>query len=86
MTGFEHWLVIILGVFFAILLILSIVVVAIFVRILQNIHSITKKAEATTENLSETIKVLGKKIAPVAVSTLIGALFKRYKGRNKDEE
>lgn len=79
MNGIETTLVIILGIGYALLLLLSIIVVYVIVRILQNIHHITEKAEATTNNISETVIAIGKKLAPGAASALVGMAIKRFK-------
>lgn len=86
MTGVETTLLIVLGVGFGILLLLSIMVVFIIVRILQNIQHITQKAQDTTDNFSEVLKVFGKKVAPIAVSTLVGAIAKKLKQRANARE
>ncbi len=86
MTNVETTLIIFLSVGLGILLLLSIIVVFIFIQILQNIHRITQKAEATTENLGEVVKAFGKKIAPLAFTTIITALMKRVTKRRKSGE
>lgn len=86
MTSVEVTLLIIIAAGFAILLLLSIVAVVIIVQILRNIHHITEKAEATTDNLAETLKVLGKKLAPVAITSLVSSIISRIKKRHNSKE
>lgn len=86
MTGIETVLIVILGVGFGILLILAIVAVVIVVKILKNVQNITQKAEATTENLAQLVFKAGKKIAPLALSSIAGAVFKKFKQRKGAKE
>ncbi len=86
MTGVETTLLVILGIGFAVLLILAIIVTFIIVKILQNIQHITQKAENTTDNISQALLSLGKKFAPLAVSTLAGAALKKFKNRQRNKE
>lgn len=85
--GAEHVLVIILGVGLAVLLILAIVLVVIIIGVVRSIAKIARKAEETTDNLSDVIKMASKKLAPAAISALVMAGLKRWrKGGGKNEE
>ncbi|MBW3538285.1 hypothetical protein KY386_02205 [Candidatus Parcubacteria bacterium] len=70
-------LVIILSVGFIILLALSITVIYVVIRILQNVRGITQKTEAATENMSETMRMVIRKVAPLALPTIAGAVLRR---------
>jgi hypothetical protein len=76
-------LVILLGVGYTLLLIMSLVAVYIVIRILQSIRHIARNAEMTTDNMSEVVKMVGKRIAPVAMSGLAGAVFKFVNDKRK---
>ncbi|HSH31138.1 MAG TPA: hypothetical protein VK963_00535 [Candidatus Saccharimonadales bacterium] len=76
-------LVIILSVGFIILLTLSITVIYVLIRILQNIRGITKKTELATENMSETMRMIVRKVAPLALPTIGGALLRRLIGKKR---
>lgn len=86
MTGIETTLLIILAAGFGILLLLSIIVAFVIVRILQNVHHITQKAEATTDNVSATLMSLGKKFGPGVASAIIGVAVNQFKKRRNKKE
>jgi hypothetical protein len=75
-------LVVLLSVGFIILTTLSIIFMYILIRILRSIRHIAEKAEETSQDISGTVKAVGKKIAPMALSTLAAAAFRKFrKGR-----
>lgn len=80
-SNIQTILIILLAAGYLILLLCAIVAAYIIIRILQSLRHITHRAETTTENMSELVKALGRKLAPVAVSTLIGTILKRVKNR-----
>ncbi len=82
----ETTLIIILAVAFLILIILSLVVVYLIIRILQNIHNVTEKVSSTADNIPDLVRMLGKRLAPVAFSTLVGALVKKAHNKRKARE
>jgi hypothetical protein len=86
MTGVETTLLVILSTGFVILLVLAIIAVVIIVKILRNVQNITQKAEATTDNLAQTLMSVGKKVAPLAASTVAGMVFKKFKRRKAARE
>lgn len=86
MNGVETTLLVILGTGFAILLVLVIIAAVIIVKILRNVQNITQKAEATTDNLLRSLLSVGKKVAPVAASTIAGVVFKKLKRRKSVRE
>lgn len=82
MTTVESVLVVILAIGFAVLLILAIVIASLVVTVLRRINRISVKAEEATANISEAAAMVGSKIAPVALSTIIGLVSKKFaKGR-----
>jgi succinate dehydrogenase/fumarate reductase cytochrome b subunit len=76
-------LVILLAVGYLVLILAAIIAAVIVIKILNGVRHITAKAEATTENMSELVKTLGKRIAPVALSSLMGLVVKKVKDRRK---
>ncbi len=86
MTGIETVLLVVLGIAFGILLVLAIIAVVLVVKILRNVQSIAQKAETTTENLSGVLMSVGKKMAPLAASTLAGMVFKKFKKHKSSKE
>ncbi|QQR52111.1 hypothetical protein IPG36_06070 [bacterium] len=81
MTTIETILVIMLGVGFFILLVLSIVIASLVVVIVRRINRLSVKAETATENISSAAAMVGTKLAPVAISTLLGLVAKKMKSR-----
>lgn len=77
----ERVLLIVLSTAFLILLVLVIVFVVVLIKILSAIRRITNRAEDATESLSSMLKMVGKRIAPVALSTLAAAAFKKVKSK-----
>ena len=82
----ELVLLIVLGVGFLILLILAIIISFIIVKIMQNLRRISTKAEAATDNLSSTLKVVAKRVAPMAVTTIIGMIIKKLNTKKSKED
>jgi predicted Holliday junction resolvase-like endonuclease len=86
MSTIELVLLIVLGVGVFILLILAIVIAFIIVKIMQNLRRISSKAEAATDNLSSTLKVVAKRVAPVAATTIIGMVLKKLSNKKTKED
>jgi endonuclease III len=78
----ETALVILLAVGFLVLLILAIILTSIMIAVMKNVRRISDRAEAVTSNAAEITEMIGAKIAPFALSTALGAIFKRA-GRKK---
>ena len=76
-------LVILLAVGYLVLLVMAIIVAVLLIKILQTVRNITAKTEAGIDNMAETVKTFGKRLAPVAVSSLIGVFAKRMRNRRK---
>jgi cell division protein FtsL len=81
MTSVESVLVIFLAVALLLFLILAIVMAALAVGILKNVKHISQKAEETTANLSDIAKMVGKRVAPVALSAAIAAAIRRFRSK-----
>ena len=81
MTTVESVLVIILGVALFLLLVLGIIVASLAVGILKNVKHISQKAEETTANFADIATMVGKKVAPVALSAAIAAALRRFKSK-----
>lgn len=81
--GVERVLVIILAIGFGLLLILSIALVAIIISIMRSLSRIAHRAEETTENFNEIAKMLGKRLAPAALSALAAAVIGRWRKSGK---
>jgi hypothetical protein len=67
----------------AALLILSIILVSIMIAVMKNVQKISERAEEATSNLNELFASLGRKVAPVAVSSLVSALVRRWRNGAK---
>ena len=81
MNSVETALVIVLSVGMAALLVLSIILVSIMISVMKNVQKISERAEEATSNINELIAGFGRKVAPVAVSSLVSALMKRWKSK-----
>lgn len=72
------WLSIVSGLV-VILLIAVIVLIVLVVKVVGSVKRIAEKAEATTESLSDVAVMVGKRVAPVAISTAIAAALRRLR-------
>lgn len=70
-----------LGIGFFILLVLSIVIASLVIIIVRRVNRLSVKAETATENISSAAAMVGTKLAPVAISTLLGLVAKKMKSR-----
>lgn len=77
----QTFLIVLLSVGFVILTTLSIVFMYILIRILRSVRHIAEKAEETTDDISGTVKKIGKKLAPLALSTLAAAAAGKFRKR-----
>ncbi len=59
-------------------LILGIIAATFSIQILRNVRQISRRAEETTENLADLTKMIGSKVAPVALSAAIAAAMRRF--------
>lgn len=81
MSTVESVLVIILAVALLLLLILGIVIASLAVGILKNVKHISQKAEETTAGFADIATMVGKKVAPVALSAAVAAALRRFKSK-----
>lgn len=76
-------LIILLAAGYILLLVLAITFVVILISILRQVKRITQKAERTTENLGDIMVMVGKRVAPVALSAAVAAALRRFKINKK---
>jgi hypothetical protein len=76
-------LIILLSVGFIILLVLSISLIVIMLSIMRNVRRITERADKTTESFADIATMVGKRVAPVALSAAVAAALRRFKS-NKE--
>lgn len=81
MTTVESVLVIILAVALLLLLVLGIAMAVLAVGILKNLKHISQKAEETTASFADIASMVGKKVAPLALSAAIAAALRRFKSK-----
>mgnify|MGYP001795861075 CR=1 FL=1 len=86
MHNLELALLIILIAIFLVLLVLAVMVVVMILKILQNVRNVSQKVSDTADNIPGFLKFMGKKLAPVALSTFVGALLKRAKNKHDSKE
>jgi hypothetical protein len=78
MTDVETVLVVFLSSALLVFLILGIVAASYAVAVLRNVHRLTRKAADATENVSDILDMVGKKVAPVALSGAIAAALRKF--------
>jgi hypothetical protein len=54
------------------------------IAIMKNVRRISQRAEQATTNVAEITSMIGAKVAPVAVSAVVAAMVRRFKGKYKD--
>jgi hypothetical protein len=81
MNTVETVLVIMLATGFFILLILSIVIASLLIVIMRRMNRISQRAEEATANISEAASMVGSKLAPIAISTIVGIITKKFRSR-----
>jgi hypothetical protein len=85
-NNIETILVILLSVGFIVLLTLSIILTTVLIGILKNVRRISEKAEEAAENMSDITAMVGRRVAPIAVSSVIAAVMNRFKDRGKSKK
>ncbi len=80
MNTVETVLVILLSVGFLVLLSISIVLVVMMVGIMRNVKKISERAEEATGNVADLARVIGKKVAPFAASSILAMVMKKMRG------
>ena len=83
MNTVESVLIILLAVGFLALLIMSIILVSMMLAVMKNVRRISERAEEATANVANLAQTVGGKLAPIAVSTLVAALVRRFKGKKE---
>ncbi len=81
MNNVEIILVVLLSVGFLTLLILGIVLVSILIAIMRNIKRVSQRAEEATSNVAEMTAMLTRRIAPLALSGVVAAAVKLFRGK-----
>jgi Na+-transporting methylmalonyl-CoA/oxaloacetate decarboxylase gamma subunit len=74
-----------LAIGFLVLLILAIVIASIIIVIMRRLNRISQRAKKATANISAAASMLGSKLAPVAISTIVGYIAKRFKNARKGD-
>lgn len=62
-----------------ILLVAVIVLIVLVVKVVGTVKRIADKAEQTTESISDVAMMVGRKVAPVAISSAIAAALRRMR-------
>lgn len=62
-----------------ILLIVVIVLIVLLLRVVGTVKRVADKAEQTTESIGDVAMMVGKKVAPVAISSAIAAALRRMR-------
>lgn len=83
MNTVETVLVILLSVGFLTLLILSIILSVMMITIMRNVRRISQRAEEATSSVADIAQTLGRKIAPVAVSTVVAAIVRKFASKKE---
>lgn len=86
MTTVELILVILLSVGFLTLLILSIIVVSLMLAIMKNLKRISDRAESATSSVAGVVESLSDRIAPVAASSIVNMVMKRFNDKRKSKK
>lgn len=84
MNTVETALVILLSIGFLTLLILSIVLITILVGIMRNVRRISQRAEEASGNLAGIVSTVRERLAPIAMSGLVGLALKWIKRRKEE--
>ncbi|TAK89592.1 hypothetical protein EPO04_00590 [Patescibacteria group bacterium] len=79
MQDVQAVLVTILGIGFAVFLIMAIITVSIAIKILTNIRHITQRLDETTTSASEFMKYFGKSVGPAAASAVASVVARSIK-------
>ncbi len=83
MNTVELVLVILLSVGFLTLIILSIILVSLMLSIMKNLKRIAERAETATNNVASVAESIGRKVAPLAASGLMGLIMKQFSKKGK---
>ena len=83
MNTVELVLFILLSVGFLTLIILSIILVSLMLSIMKNLKRIAERAETATNNVASVAESIGRKVAPLAASGLMGLIMKQFSKKGK---
>ncbi len=89
MTTVENILLIVLAAGFLLLLALVITGVLLVVKILRSVQRMSQKAESATDNLSDTVMMVVKKLAPLVATSVAGLVVRKvtsHKNRRGNHE
>jgi len=75
--------VIILSIGFLVLIILSIILISLMIAVMRNVKRISERAEEATSNVADLAAIVGKKVAPFAVSAVAAAAMRRFRGKKE---
>jgi len=75
----EMILVVFLSTALLIFLILAIVAVSLLVGILRDLKKMADRAEEASENLGELIRIAGRRLLPLLISTVTAAVMSKFK-------
>jgi hypothetical protein len=79
----ESILIILLSIGFIVLLVLSIILASLLVGVARNVKHISQRAEEAAENMSDLTAMVGKKIAPIALSAVVAAAMRRFRSKKE---
>jgi cell division protein FtsL len=82
-TTVETVLVIMLAIGFLVLLILSIIVASLMLGVMRNVKRISERAEEAAANVSDLTAMVGKRVAPIALSAAIAAAMRRFRSKKE---
>lgn len=83
MSNVESVLLIVLGIGFAVLLVLGIILTVIVIKIFTNVRRVTQRVDDATENINSSIGYIARKFGPGAASFVGSMLWKRAKSSVK---
>ncbi len=84
-THLQAWILAILVGLIIVVLIGSVVIILLIIFILRRVQRIAQRADNMTESIPEFMRVVGKRLAPLALTTVLGAFIKKIK-RSKSTE
>lgn len=64
----------------------SVIIILLIIFILRRVQRIAQRADDMTESIPEFIRVIGKRFAPIALTSLVGTILKRVSRSRKNSE
>ena len=83
MNTLENIGLVILIVVVALILLAVLVALVLTLRILASLRKISRKAEQTTESFADIAMLVGKRVAPVALTAAVAAALRRFKTKKE---